>query len=349
MQISASLRQDWPFKWIYLLITNTLLIDLFAATQSTNNSAPFGWIYLRWHFDVPCCTPWAAHQGQLIILGEEITDLHSERERERERGKIQTENKKSALLPPAVNQAHLIHQPVWSYIMKILQCEIYCLCVCKHMVYSDTSAHYLPIKNNPVILSYLLKWSDADTFWLRFHDQTVSSIKLYNGIVKLSLVRLSCRTLSGWKNAHKKKNQMIWPITLYVQHILHHPHPSGQFGLWVRVRSSRWASCDAVTCMCTGHGRLPRDDMLSRCWCCQVCSLINTHTHTHTGFNCACICDSPICFLIGLPPFILLNFPQLSGCCWWSKQGNYYGGQSGFLKFVLSFVFPWWASDIGNS
>ncbi len=38
--------------------------------------APFGCIYLLWHFDVPRFTPRAVHQGQLIILREEIADLH---------------------------------------------------------------------------------------------------------------------------------------------------------------------------------------------------------------------------------------------------------------------------------
>lgn len=48
-------------------------MDLFAM-QNNNISAPFGRIYFLWHFDVDLLHSF--HQGKLIILWEEIADLH---------------------------------------------------------------------------------------------------------------------------------------------------------------------------------------------------------------------------------------------------------------------------------
>lgn len=133
------------------------------------------------------------------------------------------------------------------------------------------------------------------------------------------------------------------------KHIVHHSHPSWQFGLWVRVISSRWTSCDAVTCVCLG-GRLPRNDTLSRGWCCQV----STSAHTYT---CVCLCmDLCMRLLIRslslrtwwLMPFYScpLHMDHMSsGCCWWCKQGTVVeaNGAPSSLKWIQCVIFRRWA------
>lgn len=58
--VSCQFQTSLTFKWIYLLIMNSVLIDLFEPVLLLllprciqNNSAPLGCVYLLWHFDVP--------------------------------------------------------------------------------------------------------------------------------------------------------------------------------------------------------------------------------------------------------------------------------------------------------